>query len=264
MSKDKDQMSFLEHLEELRWRLVRSSAVIVTLGVVVFIFTSWIMEHLLLSMSKTNFVTYKMMCNYLNVCVEHININFQSTEMSGQFASNMMIAIIGGIVVSFPYIFWELWSFIKPGLKQNESKAVKGIVVYVSILFFFGILFGYFLVAPLCVQFFGNYTMSPEIKNIIRINSYLTTVVTSTFFSGLLFLLPVVIYIFTKLGVVSSAFLKKYRKHALIVVLILSAIITPPDLFSQVLVSLPVMLLYEIGILVSKRVEKKREKEALV
>lgn len=257
-------MSFLEHLEELRWRLVRSSAAIVIVGITVFIFTEWIMEHLLLSMSRTNFITYKLLCKYAHVCVDKIAINFQSTEMSGQFASNMMIAIIGGIVISFPYIFWEIWSFVKPGLKQNESKAVRGIVIYVTLLFFLGILFGYFIVAPLCVQFFGNYTMSPEIKNIIRINSYITTVVTSTFFTGLLFLLPVVIYIFSKIGVVSSAFLKKYRKHALIVVLILSAIITPPDLFSQVLVSLPVMVLYEIGILVAKRVEKKREKDATI
>ena len=264
MAEDKNQMSFLEHLEELRWRLVRSSAAILIVGITIFIFTEWIMEHLLLSMSKTNFVTYRLLCDYAHVCVDKIAINFQSTEMSGQFASNMMIAIIGGIITSFPYIFWELWNFIKPGLKKNEVKAVRGIVFYVSVLFFFGILFGYFVVAPLCVQFFGNYTMSAEIKNIIRINSYLTTVVTSTFFTGLLFLLPVVIYIFSKLGVVSSAFLKKYRKHALVVVLILSAIITPPDLFSQVLVSLPVMLLYEIGIFVARRVEKRKEKEATV
>lgn len=257
-------MSFLEHLEELRWRLVRSSAAIVILGITIFIFTSWIMEHLLLSLSKTSFVTYRLLCDYLAVCVDTIAIDFQSTEMSGQFSSNMMIAIIGGIVIAFPYIFWEIWSFIKPGLRQSESKMVKGLVFYVSVLFFIGILFGYFVIAPLCVQFFGNYTMSPEIKNNIRINSYITTVVSSTFFSGLLFLLPVVIYIFTKMGIFSSAFLKKYRKHALIIVLILSAIITPPDLFSQVLVSLPIMLLYEVGIFVARRVEKKREKEAAV
>ncbi|MFT6246225.1 MAG: sec-independent protein translocase protein TatC, partial [Crocinitomicaceae bacterium] len=160
-----------------------------------------------------------------------------------------------------PFIFFQIWSFVKPGLKQNEKGIAGGIVVYVSILFFLGISFGYFVVAPLCVQFFGNYVISDDIKNNFTINSYLGLVLSTIFYTGLLFLLPVVSYLFTKLGVVSSDFLKKYRKHSIIGILILSALITPPDLISQVIVGIPIVLLYEVGIFVSKRVEKKSKNQ---
>lgn len=258
MSEDPNKMSFLQHLEELRWRLARIAIAIVVFATVIFIFTEWIIDNIFLSMSKTNFVTFRLLCDYVNICVDDIKIGLQSTEMTNQFSTNMMLSIVGGIVCAFPYIFWEIWGFIKPGLRKNEAEAVKGLTFYVSILFFLGILFGYFIISPLCVQFFGNYTMSEDIMNIFRINSYISIIVSSTFYSGLLFLLPVVIYIFTKLGILSSAFLKKYRKHALVVVLILSAIITPPDFFSQVIVSIPILILYEVGIIVAKRVEKRR------
>ncbi len=168
---------------------------------------------------------------------------------------------MGGIVLSFPFIFYQIWSFVKPGLKQNESSVAKGIIFYVSILFFLGILFGYFVVAPLCVQFFGNFQISDMVKNNFTLNSYMSTILSTVFYSGLLFLLPVVTYLFTKLGVLNSEFLRKYRKHAIIGILVLSAIITPPDLISQVIVSIPIVLLYEVGILVSKRVERRNNKQ---
>jgi sec-independent protein translocase protein TatC len=168
---------------------------------------------------------------------------------------------MGGIVLSFPFIFYQIWGFVKPGLKQNEKSVVSGLVFYVSILFFLGIFFGYFIVAPLCVQFFGSYQISNDIENIFTISSYLSTILSTVFYSGLLFLLPVVSYIFTRLGVLSSSFFRKYRKHAIVGILILAALITPPDLISQVIVAIPIILLYEIGIIVSARVEKNREKE---
>ena len=250
-------MSFLDHLEELRWRIVKSAIVIVIFAVTLFSLQTWIMENLFLSMQKPSFITFRLMCQYFNICVESIAIDNQSIEMTGQFSYSLMMSIMGGFVLAFPFIFFQIWSFVKPGLKQNEKGIAGGIVIYVSILFFLGITFGYFIVAPLCVQFFGNYVISDVIKNNFTISSYLGLVLSTIFYTGLLFLLPIVSYLFTKLGVVSSDFLKKYRKHAIIGILILSALITPPDLISQVIVGIPIVLLYEVGIFVSKRVEKK-------
>lgn len=161
---------------------------------------------------------------------------------------------MGGIVIAFPYIFYQLWSFVSPGLKMKEKKALKGIVFYVSLLFFTGILFGYYVVAPLCVQFFGSYQISKDIENIFTISSYMSTIISTVFYTGLLFLLPVVAYLLAKLGIINSEFLSKYRKHSIIGVLILSAVITPPDLVSQVIVAIPIVLLYEISIFVTKRI----------
>ena len=254
---DEGKMSFLEHLEELRWRLVRSAIAIVVLALTLWVFREWILENLFFSMRKPSFPTFQLMCDYFGICVDKIDLNLQSTTMTGQFSYALMMSIMGGIVLAFPFIFYQIWSFVKPGLKQKEITVAKGIVFYVSILFFIGILFGYFIVAPLCVQFFGNFKASPSVSNIFTINSYMSTVLSTVFYSGLLFLLPVLAYLFTRLGVITPEFMRKYRKHAIIGILILSAIITPPDLISQVIVSIPIIILYEIGIFVSARVEKK-------
>jgi sec-independent protein translocase protein TatC len=202
-----------------------------------------------------------MMCEWFNVCISKIPVSFQSTTMSGQFSYALMMSIMGGIVLSFPFIFYQIWSFVKPGLKQNERSMASGIVFYVSVLFFLGILFGYFVVAPLTVQFFGSYKITDQIENQFTISSYMSTIISTVFWSGVLFLLPVVTYIFAKLGVITSEFLRKYRKHSIIVVLIIAAAITPPDLISQIIVSIPIMILYEIGILAAVRVEKNRKKK---
>lgn len=260
---DKKNMSFLDHLEELRWRLVKSAIAIVVFATVIWIFMEWILNNLFLSMRFTSFPTFKFLCNTFGVCVESIKIDMQSTSLTGQFSYAIMMSIMGGIVLAFPFIFSQLWSFVKPGLKKNEMGVVKGIVLYVSILFFIGIMFGYFVVAPLCVQFFGNFQISTAIKNDFTIDSYMGTVLSTVFYTGLLFLLPVVVYLFTKLGVITPEYLKKYRKHAIVGILILSALITPPDLISQIIVGVPIVLLYEIGVLVSKRVMRKRRKEEL-
>lgn len=260
MAEESNRMSFFQHLEELRWRLARSVAVVLVFAAVIWVYRTEIMDNLFLSMADTDFVTFRLLCKYFGACVGPINIEMISTEMSGQFSYAFTMCIVGGLVGGFPYIFWEIWSFVKPGLKKNEIKAAKGIVFYVSILFFIGVLFGYFLVAPLCVQFFGEFQLSAGIKNTFTIGSYMSTIISTIAYSGLIFLLPMVIYLFSKLGIVSPAFLKKYRKHAIVLVLILSAIITPPDVLSQVLVALPILLLYEIGIIVSAQVEKKRIK----
>ncbi len=259
--KEGKEMSFLDHLEELRWRLVRCAIVIVTIAVVLWIFQEWIIDHVFLSMKSKNFVSFQLMCKYTGICIEDIPVKMQSTTMGGQFGYAMMMSMIGGVVLAFPFIFYQIWSFVKPGLKSNERTVVKGIVFYVSLLFFLGIGFGYFVVAPMCVQFFGTYQISKSIDNIFTINSYMSTIISTVFYSGLLFLLPVVAYLFAKLGIITPAFLRKYRKHAIVGVLILAAVITPPDLISQVIVSIPIVMLYEISILVTASVEKTRNRE---
>jgi len=253
-------MSFLDHLEELRWRLVRCAISILVIAIVLWWFQEWIMNNVFLSLKDPKFISYRLMCESFGMCTEEIPVKMQSTTMAGQFSYALMMSGIGGVVLSFPYIFYQIWSFVKPGLKQNERSVVKGIVFYVSILFFLGIFFGYFIVAPMCVQFFGTYQMSKDIENIFTINSYMSTIISTVFYSGLLFLMPVVMYLFAKLGIITPSFLRKYRKHAIVGVLILSAVITPPDMISQIIVSIPIVLLYEISILITARVEKNRNK----
>ncbi|MDB0062523.1 twin-arginine translocase subunit TatC [Crocinitomicaceae bacterium] len=260
MSADKE-MSFLDHLEELRWRLVKSAIAIILIAAVLWNFQEWIMENVFLSLRNKDFITYQKMCEWFGVCSGDVPIQMQSQNMSGQFSYSLVLSLMGGFVGAFPFVFYQVWCFIKPGLKQNEVSISKGIIFYVSVLFFLGILFGYFVVAPLCVQFFGTYKISEEINNIFTVNSYLSTILSTVFYSGLLFLLPVVSFLLTKLGIINAAFLRKYRKHAIVAVLILSAVITPPDLISQVIVAIPIAFLYEVGIIVSSRAEKKRNAE---
>jgi sec-independent protein translocase protein TatC len=260
---EEKKMSFLDHLEELRWRLVRIAIFVVLVSIVLWIFQEWIMDHLFLSMKNPDFISFKLICDYLGVCVEEVPVKMQSMKVSGQFSYALMTSILGAIVISFPFIFYQIWAFVKPGLRKNEESIAKGIVLYVSLLFFTGISFGYFVVAPLCIQFFGSYQISDKIQNIFTINSYMSTILSTVFYSGLLFLLPVVSYLFTKLGILNADFLRKYRKHAIIVILILSAVITPPDLISQIIVGIPIALLYEAGILVSSRVEKKMKNQEI-
>jgi sec-independent protein translocase protein TatC len=217
------------------------------------------MENVFLIMVDPNFVTFRLLCEYLNVCIEKIPVNFQSMTLSGQFSYALMMSIMGGAVLAFPYIFYQLWSFVKPGLKFKERKMAKGIVFYVSILFFTGILFGYFVVAPLSVQFFGAFQITDKIRNDFTISSYMSTILSTVFYTGLFFLLPVVTYLLVKIGLFTPEFLVKYRKHAVVVILILAAIITPPDVISQVIVTIPIYLLFEISVLVAKRVAKNQQ-----
>ncbi|MDX2362149.1 MAG: twin-arginine translocase subunit TatC [Crocinitomicaceae bacterium] len=251
------RMSFLDHLEELRWRIVKSAIAVVLVAIVVWIFKGWIMQNVFVAMSSPDFVSFKFMCDYFGLCIGDIEIDYQNIELTGQFSYALLMSIMGGFIVAFPFIFYQLWAFVKPGLKLKEKSMAKGIVFYISLLFFVGIAFGYLVVAPLCVQFFGNFQIIEEFENNIRISSFMGTVLSTIFYTGLLFLLPVVIYIMTKLGIMTSGFLRKYRKHSVIAILILSALITPPDFISQVIVGVPILILYEIGILVSSRVEKK-------
>lgn len=235
---------------------MRSAIAVIIFAIVIWIYQKEIMENVFLIMVDPNFVTFRLLCEYLNVCIDKIPVNFQSMTLSGQFSYALMMSIMGGAVLAFPYIFYQLWSFVKPGLKFKERKMAKGIVFYVSILFFTGILFGYFVVAPLSVQFFGAFQITDKIRNDFTISSYMSTILSTVFYTGLFFLLPVVTYLLVKIGLFTPEFLVKYRKHAVVVILILAAIITPPDVISQVIVTIPIYLLFEISVLVAKRVAK--------
>lgn len=255
-----EQMSFLAHLEELRWRIVKSVVAILVFGIVMWFFKEWIIQNMFISMTKPSFISFQFMCEYLGICMDDIPIKFQSNKVGSQFTTALLLSVVGGFIIAFPFVFHQMWGFVKPGLKYNEKKEVRGITFYVTLLFLIGVVFGYLVVAPLCIQFFGVFSLSSEFENIWMIASFMSLIISSVIFTGLLFLLPVVVYILTKIGLLSAPILRKYRKHSIVGVLILSALITPPDFISQVIVSIPIILLYEIGILISARVDRKRLK----
>ncbi|HEY9008379.1 twin-arginine translocase subunit TatC [Ohtaekwangia sp.] len=261
------EMSFLDHLEELRWHVIRSMVAIVVFTIFAFIEVKWVFNSVILAPAKADFWTWRMLCkighafNSPDLCIEDIPLVLQSRFMTGQFTITIIAAFVLGLVFAFPYVVWELWRFIRPGLRVNERKNSKGVVGAVSGLFLAGISFGYYIIAPLMVYIMVNYKISDMIKNEFDITSYVTTVLTLVLGSGLLFQLPVVIFFLSKFGLVTPAFLRKYRKHSVIVILIVAAIITPPDPLSQTLISIPLYLLFEISILISARVEKQRLKQ---
>jgi sec-independent protein translocase protein TatC len=262
------EMSFLDHLEELRWRLIKAFAAIAILGVITFFFKHLLFDGIIFAPMRSDFLTYRAFCSLsykLNIgdqlCFPDLALNLQSIDMVSQITMHIVASLIAGIIISFPYVFYQLWQFIAPGLKAEERKQARGMTAWVSILFFLGILFGYYMIVPLSVQFLGNYQVSELVEIKPNLNSFVTTVTTLTLATGVLFQLPVVVMILARLGLITPAILKTYRKHAIVVVLILSAIITPPDIASQVLVTLPILVLYEFSILLAARIERKRKKQ---
>ena len=264
--KGEGEMSFLDHLEELRWHVIRSMIAMVTFTIVAFIFVKWIFTNIILAPAKSDFLTWRALCklgnavNNPDLCISDIPLELQSRFMTGQFTITIIAAFVIGLIFSFPYIVWEIWRFIRPGLHKRERNSSTGIVSAVSFLFILGISFGYYVIAPLMVYVMVNYRISDLIVNQFDITSYVSTFVTLVFGSGLLFQLPVVIYFLSKFGMVTPAFLRKYRKHSVVVILIVAAIITPPDPLSQILITIPLYMLFEISILISAAVERKRKK----
>ena len=262
------EMSFLEHLEELRWRLVKASISILVFGIVAFMAKKFIFDIILFGPRKSDFITYRGFCWLSHqigmgdkLCMGDVAISVQNIDMSGQFSTHIMVSVISGIIMAFPYILYQMWAFLKPGLKAKERESSRGVVFYSSTLFFIGVLFGYYIIAPLSLQFLGSYRVSDAVISSIQLNSYISTLVSITLSTGLVFQLPILVFFFTKIGLITPEFLKQYRKHALVAVLILAAIITPPDITSQILVSLPIMVLYELSIIISRRVIKKQAEE---
>jgi sec-independent protein translocase protein TatC len=266
MEQNNETMPFLGHLEELRWRLVKAVIAIAVVGAVVFLYRDIIVETLFLRLQYADFPTFKWCCETFGICTfEDVPLNFQSTALGSQFGTSIKMAFIGGFIGAFPFVFHQIWGFVKPGLKQNELKSVRGITWFISFLFFLGVLFGYYVIAPLTVNFLAGFELanSESIHNDFIIGDFISTIVSTILLTGVLFLLPVLILILSKIGVVSSTFLKKYRKHSFVTVLILSAIITPPDIVTQIIVAIPITILYEVGILIAKRIEKKKRKAEL-
>ncbi len=266
---DEREMSFLDHLEELRWHLVRSLIAIVVFAVAAFLIPEIIFHTILLGPSRMDFVTYQMLCKLSQLlqseafCIDELPFIIQSRQMTGQFAMHITSSFVIGLICAFPYAFWEIWRFIKPGLYPRERKAASGATFYVSFLFITGVLFAYFIVTPVSVYFLANYQIDPSIKNEFDIISYLTTVIMINLAGGILFQLPIIVYFLTKAGLVTPQVMRTYRKHAIIIILILGAMITPPDPFSQILISLPLFGLYQISIMISARVLRREEKAEL-
>ncbi len=262
------EMTFLEHLEELRWHIIRAFGSIVVFAILAWIYREWIYGVVILGPSKPEFWTYRMMCQLGQMmgtdglCVTEINFKLQNIEVGGQFKMALTTAGIVGLLFAFPYAFWEIWRFIKPGLKFSEKKAARGAVFFVTFLFFTGVLFGYYVVTPLVINFLANFTLDESIVNEFNIKSYISTIATLTLACGVAFQLPIVVFVLSKAGILTPAFMREYRRHSVVVILIVAAIITPsPDIFSQVIVALPLFLLYEVGIFVSARIERQRRAE---
>ena len=263
------EMSFLDHLEELRWHLIRSLTAIFVFAIAAFVSKGIIFGEIILGPSKPSFWTYRMLCNLSEIlssdalCISKLPFIIQSRQMTGQFSMHITSSFVIGLICAFPYAFWEIWRFVKPGLYDKERKAATGATFYVSLLFFTGVFFGYFVVTPISINFLSNYQIDPSILNEFDIISYVSTVTTLVLACALLFQLPIVVYFATKAGLVSSSLLKTYRKHSIIVILMLSAVLTPPDPFSQVLIAFPLGLLYQLSILIAVKLEKKERKQEL-
>ncbi|GAB3987161.1 twin-arginine translocase subunit TatC [Spirosoma daeguense] len=262
------EMSFLDHLEELRWHIIRAVGSIFVFAIIAFIFIQEIWQTVIMGPKNPDFWTYRMMCKlsevtgYADLCVKKLNFELQALGVSDQFTMALTSSLIIGLCFAFPYAFWELWSFIKPGLRQTERNAARGAVFYVSMLFLMGLFFGYYIVSPLAINFLANYQITPEIKNQFDITSYIGILVTLSLGCALMFQMPIVAFVLSKVGVLTPAFMKEYRKHAWIVILVVAGIITPsPDIYSQVLVALPLAGLYEISILVSRSIERAKLRE---
>lgn len=259
------EMSFLEHLEELRWHLIRALASIFVFGLIAFILKDLIFNTLILSLKTKEFWTYQAICKFSKAigfdgvfCNGPTQFEIVNIDMAGQFLTHLKVSVVLGFIFSFPYIVWEVWRFIKPGLHDNEKQYTRGIVLSASLLFFLGVTFGYFILAPLSINFFANYTVSKNVVNTIQLGSYISILSTLVMASGIMFELPIAVYILSKVGLLTPENMREYRKHALIVILIIAAVITPADVWTQLFVSIPVYGLYEISIYISKWVHGKK------
>lgn len=265
--KNEAEMSFLEHLEELRWHIVRAAAAIMVFAIVAFVMKQFVFDTIILRPRLPEFWTNRMFAKLGDLIgSEAVKINqtplkMQSIKIAGQFSTHIMVSIIAGFILASPVVFYEFWRFIRPALYENERKHAGGAVFFTSLLFLTGVLFGYFLIVPLSIHFLGTYQVSSEVENTINLRSYIGSVTSISLAAGVVFLIPIFSYFLSKVGILTPQFMKTYRRHAYIVMLLLSAIITPPDIFSQIMVCFPLVFLYEIGIFISRRVVKKREIE---
>ena len=267
-NEERAEMSFIEHLEVLRGHLFRSALAIAAGAIVFIVYNTFFVREVLMGPTHADFPTYKWLCKVGhaiglgdNMCMKDIGLKMQSTSVSGQFSMYFTLIFVGGIIVAFPYIFWEFWRFIKPALTKKELSKTRGVIFWVSFLFFLGITFGYFIIAPYTVNFFANFQLDDNIENRWTITSYIDTLVPLILGTGLAFQLPLVMFFLAKVGLMSPDFLRRNRKYAIVIILILAGIITPPDVISQVICTIPLWLLYEISIWLTAKVQKEKALE---
>jgi sec-independent protein translocase protein TatC len=272
-SRGRAEMSFVDHLEELRWHIIRSLLAILVLAAVIFFNIKWVFDNIIAGPISPNFVSYRAFCNFSHwlhlgdaLCLPPLSINMQTTTFGGQFFGSFSISFVGGLIAAFPYIFWEFWRFVKPALKPNELKGTRFVIFWVSFFFFLGSAFGYFILGPFTFNFLANFQVSA--LNIVQtkptINDYLDNLTNLILGCGIAFEMPVLAYALTKIGLITPNFLRRSRKYAIVVILVVAAIITPsPDWYSQTIVFLPLMGLYELGVTVSARVYKQEQKKEL-
>jgi len=263
------EMSFVDHIEELRWHIIRSLIVLIVVSIVVFFNIEWIFDKVILGPAKPDFISYKWLCQlgqllHVDVlCLGDMQMKFQNNQMSGQFMMSFSVSFMIGFILSFPFIFWELWKFIKPALKPSELKYARGIVFWCSLLFFTGVAFAYFIIAPFTINFFANYQLSPSFENIITIANYYDTINDLILGMGIVFELPVIVFFLSRIGILTPKFMREKRRFAIVIILVLAAVITPPDWFSIWLVAIPLLILYEAGIFISARAIKEKENKYL-
>jgi sec-independent protein translocase protein TatC len=261
-------MNFLDHLEALRWHLVRASIAIFVVAIVAFLYKEILFDVIIFGPKRPDFITYRVLCHLsekfsIDMCITKIPFILISTSMAGQFTTHMVAACIAGLIVGFPYLLWEIWRFVKPALSSKEKKYTRGVVFFASLLFFCGVAFGYFVLSPLSINFLGSYQVSAQVQNAINLDSYISIVSLMTLACGAVFELPIIVYFLTKIGIITPKFMRDYRKHAFIVNLIIAAVITPsPDVTSQMLVAIPLFILYELSIYVSAVVARNDAKRA--
>lgn len=266
-------MSFTDHLEALRWHLVRAVIAWLVASIFTFVFIDWIFDKIIYAPAHSDFITYKLLCDFSHwaglgesLCMPPIEIKLQGNTISGPFMSAISIAMIGGLIIAFPVLFWELWKFIKPALSQKELKYSRGSIFWVTVCFMIGGAFGYFLLAPFTFNFLANFTLGTTgaYTYIPTLDDYISTINNIILGCGIAFELPVLTYVLAKIGIITGSFLKRTRKYSFVIILILAAIITPsPDWTSQAIVAIPLLLLMEISIVIASRIEKRKIKEEL-
>lgn len=257
-------MSFVDHLEELRWHIVRSLIAVLVVAIVIFVYMDTYFDTVILGPLRPDFVSYEALCRFSrwaglgdSLCVPVANTKLQATTFGSQFISSISIAFVSGFIIAFPYVFWEFWKFIKPALTEKEVKSTRFAIIFVSFFFFTGAAFGYYLLAPFTFSFLGNYKLGNMqlLETRPMLSDYVDNLVNITLGAAVAFQLPVVAYVLTRIGLITPAFLKTYRKYAYVAILIVAAIITPsPDWMSQMIVCVPLAILYEFSIILSKRI----------
>ena len=263
------EMSFIDHLEELRWHVIRSVIAVLIGAVIVFIYSDWVVNDVLFAPTRADFISARWLCSFGKnigigdaLCFAQVDAKFLETTMTGQFIASFTLAFIGGFIIAFPYIFWEFWKFVRPALSQKELKKTRGVIFWVSLLFFAGVAFGYFILTPFMVNFYFNYKLSPQIQIMPTFSDYLENLIYTTVGIGVLFQMPLLVMVLARIGIVTAKFLRKYRRHAFVIILIAAAIITPStDPFSLTIVTIPLYVLYEASIMVASRINKSQQQK---